>query len=87
MSGWQGLSRLVIGIQLVKVGYELPKRYIRERLLELLICLLPLMMISWLVSAGCVILMVPDISFVRPLPPPLGKAADKSMLIKTSSPP
>ena len=66
MPGWQGISRLVIGIQLVKVGYELPKRYIKEFLLELLICLLPLMMISWLVSAGCVMLMVPDISFVRP---------------------
>ncbi|EYE95149.1 putative plasma membrane antiporter [Aspergillus ruber CBS 135680] len=62
-----GLFRIVIGIQLAKVGYELPKRYIKECLLELLICLLPLMMISWLVSAGCIMLMVPNISFLSTL--------------------
>lgn len=56
--------RLVIGIQLVKVGYQLPKRYLRQRLLEMTICLLPLMGIGWLITSACIKLMVPNISFV-----------------------
>lgn len=79
MGAGQGLSRLVIGVQLVKVGYELPKRYISERALELLICLLPLMTISWLVCAGCVMLLVPKISFVWP---PLPWHTDKRLKVK-----
>jgi NhaP-type Na+/H+ or K+/H+ antiporter len=60
----KALSRLVIGIAMVKVGYELPKRYLRLRLVELTICLLPLMTIQWLMTSACIKLMIPHLSFV-----------------------
>ncbi|KAJ5951499.1 Cation/H+ exchanger [Penicillium vulpinum] len=62
-----GLTRLVIGIAMVKVGYELPKRYIRLHLLELTICLLPLMTIQWLMTSTCIKLMIPNLSFLTSL--------------------
>ncbi|KAE8375002.1 Sodium/hydrogen exchanger family-domain-containing protein [Aspergillus bertholletiae] len=58
------LTRLVIGIQLVKVGYQLPKRYIKQRSTELAICLLPLMGIGWVITSSCIMLMVPNLSFL-----------------------
>jgi NhaP-type Na+/H+ or K+/H+ antiporter len=61
----QALTRMVIGIQMVKVGYELPKQYLRRRLVELTICLLPLMTVQWLATSSCILLMVPHLSFVR----------------------
>ncbi|KAL2695382.1 hypothetical protein AAEP93_003475 [Penicillium crustosum] len=62
-----GLTRLVIGIAMVKVGYELPKRYIRLHLVELTICLLPLMTIQWLMTSACIRLMIPNLSFLTSL--------------------
>ncbi|KAL4887009.1 Sodium/hydrogen exchanger family-domain-containing protein [Aspergillus karnatakaensis] len=61
------LTRLVIGIQLVKVGYELPKKYLKRRLKEMTICLLPLMAVGWIATSVCIILMVPHISFLAAL--------------------
>ncbi|KAJ5289328.1 uncharacterized protein N7443_009581 [Penicillium atrosanguineum] len=61
------LTRLVIGIQMVKVGYELPKQYLRRRLVELTICLLPLMTIQWLATSSCILLMIPHLSFLTAL--------------------
>ncbi|KAJ5660728.1 Cation/H+ exchanger [Penicillium longicatenatum] len=61
------LTRLVIGIQMVKVGYELPKQYLRQRLVELTICLLPLMALQWLATSACILLMVPHLSFLTAL--------------------
>ncbi|KAJ6088240.1 Cation/H+ exchanger [Penicillium sp. IBT 16267x] len=61
------LTRLVIGIQMVKVGYELPKQYLRQRLVELTICLLPLMALQWLATSACILLMVPHLSFLTSL--------------------
>ncbi|KAE8392183.1 plasma membrane antiporter [Aspergillus alliaceus] len=62
-----GLMRFVIGIQLVKVGYQLPNRYIKQRFIELIICLLPLMGIGWVLTSSCIMLMIPDISFLAAL--------------------
>lgn len=50
---------------MVKVGYELPKRYLRLRLIELTICLLPVMTIEWLITSSCILLTIPHLSFVR----------------------
>ncbi|KAB8274421.1 Sodium/hydrogen exchanger family-domain-containing protein [Aspergillus minisclerotigenes] len=61
------LTRLVIGIQLVKVGYQLPKRYIKQRSIELTFCLLPLMGIGWVITSSCIMLMVPNLSFLAAL--------------------
>lgn len=60
----QNVTRIVIAIQLVKVGYELPKQYQKQRAAEMTICLLPVMTIMWLCTTGCVKLIVPKISWV-----------------------
>jgi NhaP-type Na+/H+ or K+/H+ antiporter len=60
----QDLSRLIIGIQLVKVGYELPKQYQKQRAMEMTICLFPVMAMMWLCTTGCIKLIVPKISVV-----------------------
>ncbi|KAL4753872.1 hypothetical protein BDW72DRAFT_201108 [Aspergillus terricola var. indicus] len=61
------LARVVIGIQLVKAGYELPKKYLKRRLKEMMLCLLPIMAIGWIASSACIKLMVPRISFLAAL--------------------
>ncbi|KAJ5212757.1 Cation/H+ exchanger [Penicillium cinerascens] len=61
------MTRMVIGLQMVKVGYELPKKYLRRRLVELTICLLPLMTIQWLATSSCILLLVPRVSFLAAL--------------------
>ncbi|KAF7713423.1 Uncharacterized protein PECH_001567 [Penicillium ucsense] len=58
------LARLVLGIQMIKVGYELPKRYLRLRLIELTICLLPLMALQWVATSTCIKLMIPNLTFL-----------------------
>lgn len=65
----QDLTRVVIAIQLIKVGYELPKQYQKQRAVEMTICLLPVMTIMWLCTTGCIKLIVPKISWVRNLQP------------------
>ncbi|KAL2012213.1 hypothetical protein VTN00DRAFT_4931 [Thermoascus crustaceus] len=62
-----GLSRLVIGVQLVKAGYELPGKYLKQRFLEMMICLLPVMIIMWLVTAACIMLLIPNLTFLSSL--------------------
>ncbi|CAG8423876.1 unnamed protein product [Penicillium salamii] len=52
---------------MVKVGYELPKRYPRLHLKELTICLLPLMTIQWLMTSACIKLAIPNLSFLTSL--------------------
>lgn len=59
------MTRLVIGIQLVKVGYQLPKTYLKKRFLEMIICLVPLMAIGWLATSACIMMVIPRISLVR----------------------
>ncbi|KAB8073871.1 Sodium/hydrogen exchanger family-domain-containing protein [Aspergillus leporis] len=62
-----GLTRLVIGIQLVKIGYQLPKRYLKQRYAEMTICLLPLMGLGWIITSSCIMLMIPDTTFLTAL--------------------
>ncbi|EEA28262.1 plasma membrane antiporter, putative [Talaromyces marneffei ATCC 18224] len=57
------LTRIVIAIQLIKVGYELPKQYQKQRVVEMTICLLPVMTMMWLCTTGCIMLVVPKISW------------------------
>src|SRR5690349_16737317 len=60
----QNIARIVIAIQLIKVGYELPKQYQRKRAAEMTICLLPVMTIMWLCTTTCIKLVVPKVSWV-----------------------
>ncbi|OKL56191.1 hypothetical protein UA08_08441 [Talaromyces atroroseus] len=61
------MARVVIAIQLIKVGYELPKQYQRKRAAEMTICLLPVMTIMWLCTTACIKLVVPKVSWVSSL--------------------
>lgn len=58
----QGLTRIVIGVQLVMAGYQLPARYPLTRWREMFLLLIPKMTIMWLCTSGCIILMVPKVT-------------------------
>ncbi|KAJ9200754.1 hypothetical protein DTO164E3_3904 [Paecilomyces variotii] len=62
-----GVARVVIGIQMVKAGYELPKQYLRERFVEMTIYLLAVMTLMWLFTSACIMLFIPKISFLSSL--------------------
>ncbi|KAL4876480.1 hypothetical protein BJY04DRAFT_141207 [Aspergillus karnatakaensis] len=65
-----GICRVVIGVQLVIVGFQLPAKYQLHRWKEMFICLIPNMTCMWLATSGCVLLLVPRINFVSfPLSP------------------
>ena len=62
-----GMTRLVIGIQLVIAGFQLPAQYLRYRWKEMLICLLPVMTIMWLCTTACIVATVPKLSLLAAL--------------------
>jgi len=62
-----GMCRLVIGVQLVIAGFQLPAQYGRYRWKELLVCLLPIMTIMWLCTTACVMATVPKITLLAAL--------------------
>ncbi|RSL54447.1 hypothetical protein CEP54_009864 [Fusarium duplospermum] len=59
-----GLMRVVIGIQLVIAGYQLPAKYNVIRWKELAMCLLPVMTLMWLCTTGCILATVPKVSLL-----------------------
>ncbi|KAF9892601.1 hypothetical protein FE257_001003 [Aspergillus nanangensis] len=59
-----GLCRVVIGVQLVIAGYQLPAQYQRRRWKEMFICLIPNMTFMWLLTSGCVLASIPNLSFL-----------------------
>ncbi|KAI1370980.1 Na(+)/H(+) antiporter 1 [Hypoxylon crocopeplum] len=62
-----GVMRVMIGIQLVIAGYQLPARYIRLRYKELIVCLLPIMALMWLATSVCVLATIPKVSLLATL--------------------
>ncbi|KAK5945677.1 hypothetical protein PMZ80_002883 [Knufia obscura] len=62
-----GMCRLVIGVQLVIAGFQLPARYGQYRWKELLVCLLPIMTIMWLCTTACVMATIPKITLLAGL--------------------
>lgn len=60
-------SRLVLGIQLVLAGVQLPSRYLRIEWKALALLLGPIMTIMWLASSLLVWGMVPHLSFLHAL--------------------
>jgi len=59
-----GICRVVIGVQLVIAGYQLPAKYQLTYWKEMLICLLPVMTIMWLCTSACIIATVPNLTLV-----------------------
>lgn len=54
--------RVVIGIQVLMAGYQLPAKYQLHRWKEMSLCLLPNMAAMWLLTCGCVLATVPKVS-------------------------
>lgn len=71
LEGWDGkheltreFSRIAIGIQVMVVGITLPKKYLIKEARSLSILLVLVMSSMWIVSALCVWLMFPNLTFV-----------------------
>ncbi|KAK3988764.1 sodium/hydrogen exchanger family protein [Cladorrhinum sp. PSN332] len=62
-----GLTRVVIGVQLVIVGFQLPAKYQKLRWKEMAILMLPVMTIMWLCSTLCVLATVPKVTLLAAL--------------------
>lgn len=60
-------SRLVLGVQLVLAGVQLPSRYLQKEWKSLALLLGPVMAIMWMASSLLVWAMVPHISFLHAL--------------------
>lgn len=61
------MCRLVIGVQLVIAGFQLPAKYQKARWKEMALCLLPIMTIMWLCTSICILIMIPKLSFLAAL--------------------
>jgi NhaP-type Na+/H+ or K+/H+ antiporter len=57
-------SRLVLGVQLVLAGVQLPKNYLMKQWRSLAMLLGPIMVLKWLVSSVLVWWLVPGAPFV-----------------------
>ncbi|KAK4225307.1 putative Na(+)/H(+) antiporter, partial [Podospora fimiseda] len=62
-----GLTRVVIGVQLVIAGFQLPAKYQKLRWKEMLILMLPIMTIMWLCSTLCVLATIPKLTLLSAL--------------------
>ncbi|KAI4649272.1 hypothetical protein J4E93_003588 [Alternaria ventricosa] len=62
-----GMCRIVIGVQLVIAGFQLPAKYQQARWKEMAICLLPVMTIMWICTSLCILVTVPKLTFLAAL--------------------
>jgi NhaP-type Na+/H+ or K+/H+ antiporter len=60
-------SRLVLGVQLVLAGVQLPSQYLKTEWKSLLVLLGPIMTSMWLISSMLIWAIVPNLSFVHAL--------------------
>ncbi|RPA88144.1 Na/H antiporter [Ascobolus immersus RN42] len=58
-------ARLLLGVQLVLTGIQLPKRYIRDNWWSLSMLLVPVMTVSWLISSTILYLLIPDFHYLH----------------------
>ncbi|EEU35415.1 uncharacterized protein NECHADRAFT_51230 [Fusarium vanettenii 77-13-4] len=62
-----GTMRVMIGVQLVIAGYQLPAKYNYTRWKEMALCLLPVMTIMWLCTTACIMVTIPKVTFLAAL--------------------
>ncbi|KAM4058825.1 sodium/hydrogen exchanger family protein [Hirsutella rhossiliensis] len=62
-----GVTRVMIGLQLVIAGYQLPAKYNFKRWKEMTMCLLPIMTIMWLCTTLCMLATVPKVTLLAAL--------------------
>ena len=59
--------RVMIGVQLVIAGYQLPAKYQQARWKEMALCLLPIMTAMWLCTTLCMLATIPKITLLSAL--------------------
>ncbi|RSL38517.1 hypothetical protein CEP53_014805 [Fusarium sp. AF-6] len=62
-----GVTRVMIGLQLVMAGFQLPARYCLIRWREMALCLLPIMTMMWICTTLCVVATVPKVTVLSAL--------------------
>ncbi|KAI1804649.1 Cation/H+ exchanger [Daldinia bambusicola] len=62
-----GIMRVMIGIQLVIAGYQLPARYLQLHRKAIIVCLVPIMALMWLATSICVLATIPKVSLLAAL--------------------
>ncbi|TLD26803.1 hypothetical protein PspLS_05111 [Pyricularia sp. CBS 133598] len=62
-----GFMRVMISVQLVIAGFQLPAKYAIKRWKDMAILLLPTMTISWLCSTACIMATVPKLTLLGSL--------------------
>lgn len=62
-----GMARVVIGVQLVIAGFQLPAKYTLHRWKEMTMCLLPIMTLMWLCTTLCMLATVPKLTLLAAL--------------------
>nr|CEG04052.1 unnamed protein product [Fusarium acuminatum CS5907] len=62
-----GVARVMIGVQLVIAGYQLPAKYGLTRWKEMALCLLPIMTVMWLCTTACIMLTIPKLTILAAL--------------------
>ncbi|KAL2201946.1 hypothetical protein CC79DRAFT_1345125 [Sarocladium strictum] len=62
-----GLMRVMIGVQLVIAGYQLPAKYQALRWKEMFLLLIPVMTIMWLCTTLCILATVPKVTLLAAL--------------------
>jgi NhaP-type Na+/H+ or K+/H+ antiporter len=63
----QGLCRIVIGVQLVIAGFQLPAKYPQARWKEMAICLLTVITVMWIYTSLCILVTIPKLSLLAAL--------------------
>ncbi|GAA5885336.1 hypothetical protein JCM6882_009575 [Rhodosporidiobolus microsporus] len=61
------ICRIVIGIQVLFAGIDLPAAYLRREAFSLFMLLIPVMTLAWLVCGGFIFLLVKNITFLEAL--------------------
>ena len=61
------ITRVVIGIQVMFAGIDLPAAYLRREARSLFMLLGPIMTAGWFISAGFILLFIKDITFLEAL--------------------
>lgn len=62
-----GLMRVMIGVQLVIAGFQLPAKYQALRWKEMFLLLIPVMTVMWLCTTLCVLATVPKVTLLAAL--------------------
>lgn len=63
----QGVMRIMIGVQLVIAGFQLPAKYQLHKWKEMALCLLPVMTAMWLCTTLCMLATIPKITLLAAL--------------------